>query len=51
MCSASAGKKKVCVQLPMGYSESTVAPEASYGPRGRDGGRERGRVERQCDRG
>lgn len=38
-------------KLPMQYSESTVAPEASHGPRGRDRGRERGRVENQCDRG
>lgn len=37
-------------KLPMEYSESTVAPEASHGPRGRDSGRERGRVEKQCDR-
>lgn len=35
----------------MEHSESTVAPEASRGPGGRDGGRERGRVEKQCDRG
>lgn len=38
-------------KLPMEYSESTVAPEASHGPRGRDSRRERGRVEKQCDRG
>lgn len=37
-------------KLPMEYSESTVAPEASHGPRGRDSGRERGRVEKQCYR-
>lgn len=34
-------------KLPVEYSESTVAPEASRGPKGRDGGRERGRVENQ----
>lgn len=38
-------------KLPMEYSESTVSPEASHGPRGRDSGRERGRVEKQCDSG
>ena len=38
-------------KLPVEYSESTVDPEASHGPRGRDSGRERGRVEKQCDRG
>lgn len=37
-------------KLPMEYSESTVAPKAARGPRGRDSGRERGRVEKQCDR-
>lgn len=37
-------------KLPMEYSESTVAPEASRGPRGRDSGRERGRGGEQCDR-
>lgn len=35
-------------KLPMEYSESTVAPEAFHGPRGRDSGRER--VEQRCDR-
>lgn len=38
-------------KLPMEYSESTVAPEAPHGYRGRDSGRERGMVEKQCDRG
>lgn len=37
-------------KLPMEYSESTVAPEASRGPRGRDSGRERRRGGEQCDR-
>lgn len=37
-------------KLPMEYSESTVDPKASRGPRGRDSGRERGRVEKHCDR-
>lgn len=38
-------------KLPVEYSESTAGPEASHGPRGRDSGRERGRVGKQCDRG
>lgn len=44
----SGEEESLCAdKLPVEYS---VAPEASHGPRGRDSGRERGRLEKQCDR-
>lgn len=52
LCLSREEEESLCAdKLPMEYSESTVAPEASHGPRGRDSGRERGRVEKQCDGG
>ena len=49
LCLSREEEESLCAyKLPMEYSESTVAPEASHGPRGRDSGRERGRVEKQC---
>lgn len=43
VCVLSREGESLCAdKLPMEYSESTVAPEASHGPRGRDRGRERG---------